>query len=323
MSHVDITIAICTYNGAERIPDVLDALNLQQETEHLTWEVLVIDNASQDHTHEVVQQYADQDNGKYLLRYVFESQKGLAFARNRAVLEARGNLVAFLDDDNIPAANWILKATEFAQKSPKVGAFGGKIKGQFEAPPPKDFNKIAVFLAILDRGEVAHCYTPQRGVLPPGAGLVVRRQTWLDNNPQKALLTGRTQTSLMAGEDLEVLAHIQKVGWEIWYTPEMVIHHKIPQSRLEEEYLLKLVWGIGICRHHIRVARYHRWQAVYLTPLHIINDIYKLLDLGFTFERASEKNLAKRVEFTYRLATLLSPLVFVKTVFDQRFYSSS
>ncbi|NEQ43689.1 MAG: glycosyltransferase family 2 protein [Leptolyngbya sp. SIOISBB] len=171
MGHVDITVAICTYNGAVRIPDVLDALNLQQATEHLVWEVLVIDNASQDNTHEVVQQYANQDNGKYLLRYAFEPQKGLAFARNRAVLEACGNLVAFLDDDNIPASNWILKATEFAQKSPKAGAFGGKVKGQFETPPPKDFNKIAVFLAILDRGEVAHCYTPHRGVFATRCGL--------------------------------------------------------------------------------------------------------------------------------------------------------
>ncbi|NEQ43688.1 MAG: hypothetical protein F6K00_09080 [Leptolyngbya sp. SIOISBB] len=103
----------------------------------------------------------------------------------------------------------------------------------------------------------------------------------------------------------------------------MVIHHKIPQSRLEEEYLLKLVWGIGICRHHIRIARYHRWQAAYLTPLHIINDAYKLIELILSFNNSIEERFLKKIEFNYRLATLLSPLVFVKTVFKKKIYPFS
>ncbi|MGF1460984.1 MAG: hormogonium polysaccharide biosynthesis glycosyltransferase HpsE [Leptolyngbyaceae cyanobacterium] len=307
MSHVDITVAICTYNGANRVRDVLDALCEQSLSDTVIWEVLVIDNASQDNIRQVIYRYKNQPHCNYPLRYTFEAQQGLAFARLHAVAAAKGVLVAFLDDDNIPTQSWVNSVVTFAQSHPQVGAFGGKIKGQYEVPPPEGFERIAGFLAIIDRGELAHCYTPQNRMLPPGAGLVVRRAVWLEHVPKTPTLTGRSQTSLLAGEDLEVLAHIQKAGWEIWYNPEMVIYHKIPKSRLEEPYLLKLAWGIGLCRHHIRIARYRQWQAIALTPLHIVHDGIKVLKLVLHSRHSNATMLSRKFELNYQLATFYSP----------------
>ncbi|MDJ0553642.1 MAG: hypothetical protein QNJ68_04210 [Microcoleaceae cyanobacterium MO_207.B10] len=58
---------------------------------------------------------------------------------------------------------------------------------------------------------------------------------------------------MLASEDLEALSYIQCGGWEIWHNPDMVITHKIPPYRLEKEYLLSLVRGVGLSRHHIRI----------------------------------------------------------------------
>ena len=56
MANIDITVAICTYNGESRVPEVLNALNAQTDIDSISWDVLIIDNASQDNTGEIVQQ---------------------------------------------------------------------------------------------------------------------------------------------------------------------------------------------------------------------------------------------------------------------------
>ncbi|NJO50536.1 MAG: glycosyltransferase family 2 protein [Leptolyngbyaceae cyanobacterium RM2_2_4] len=108
---VDFTVAIPTYNGAQRLPDVLEALKLQTGTESFIWEVLVVDNNSQDTTAEVVKAY--QQNSLYLIRYCLETTQGAGFARKRAIHEAKSKLIGFLDDDNIPAESWIAAAYAF------------------------------------------------------------------------------------------------------------------------------------------------------------------------------------------------------------------
>jgi glycosyltransferase involved in cell wall biosynthesis len=302
---LDFTLAICTYNGANRLPAVLGSVQQQIDADQIQWEVVVVDNNSCDRTPEVVKAYQSCWSLVTPLRYVTEPQQGLAFARNRAVAEAYGAWVAFLDDDTVPQPNWVAAAHQFAQQRPHIGAYGGQIHADFEVEPAAGIEKIAVFLAIVERGNQPYCYQPAKRMLPPGAGLVVRRQIWLDHAPSQPHLTGRTLTSMMAGEDLEVLAHIQKAGWEIWYNPIMELYHKIPQQRLELAYLQGLAWGIGLCRHHIRMVRTPKWQVNLLTPLYVINDLIRLLTHLLTSQ--SEPLVFRSVELRYRLATLLSP----------------
>ena len=85
---INFTVAIPTYNGEQRLPDVLDHLLLQVNTENISWEVIVIDNNSTDKTKKVVEEYQKNWPSNYQLRYCFEPQKGLCFARQRAVEEA-------------------------------------------------------------------------------------------------------------------------------------------------------------------------------------------------------------------------------------------
>ncbi len=101
---VDLTVAICTFNGEKRLPAVLDRLLGQTDTAGMTWEVLVVDNNSQDGTAQVVADYAARWRTDSRLRYVFEPTQGTAYARNRAIAEAHSHdLVAFADDDYLLA----------------------------------------------------------------------------------------------------------------------------------------------------------------------------------------------------------------------------
>lgn len=282
---VRFTVAIPTYNGENRLPQLLERLLLcgthtsvqQPNFPPFTWEVIIVDNNSTDRTKQVVLDYQAKWLADCQLRYYFESKLGAAFARQKAVEEAKAQLIGFLDDDNLPASDWIAQAITFAQAHPEAGAFGSQIHGKFAIEPPFDIKKLACFLAIIERGNQAFCYQPSRRILPPAAGLVVRRQAWLDSVPPRLVLNYKGREAGLASEDLEAVLHIQQAGWEIWYNPEMQVDHYIPPERLQKDYLLSVVRCVGLSRHHLRMMRLKPWQRILAFPLYFFNDLRQLV----------------------------------------------
>lgn len=317
---VDLTIAIPTYNGAKRLPEVLEQLKLSEHASvhNFTWEVIVIDNNSTDDTAAVIQTYQNNWSEQSPLRYYFEPQQGAAFARRRAFAEANGKLVGFLDDDNIPAANWLEAAYHFAETHPKAGAYGSQIQGVFEVAPPDNFQRIAPFLAITQKGLNPLLYQPQKKVLPPSAGLVVRKQAWLESVPAQLILTGRTTTSMVTSEDLEMLAHIQANDWEIWYNPAMQIEHKIPSWRLKREYLIPFFQGIGLSRHVTRMLSVKPWQRPAATLAYLTNDLRKITVHLLKYGINVQSDLIAACEMQLYVSSLISPFYLWKKGYYNR-----
>lgn len=307
-----LTVAIPTYNGEKRLPDVLEKLRSQTGTEAIAWEVLVVDNNSSDNTPAVVQQFQQNWPEKIPLRYVFEHKQGLSFARQKAVTEARGELVGFLDDDNFPTPNWVAAAYQFAQEHPQAGAYGGKIIGKFESDLPKNFDRIACFLAIIEKGDQPLLYSIKQRMLPPGAGLIIRTSAWLENVPETLVLRGRTTKQMLASEDVEALRHIQKSGWEIWYNPAMIIYHCIPSHRTERPYLTKLCFGVGLSSYPIRMLKYPPWQYPFWIIVYGINDTRKILLHLWQHKNAIRTETVTASEMQFLLGRLLSSWYFIK-----------
>jgi glycosyltransferase involved in cell wall biosynthesis len=272
---INFTVAIPTYNGEQRLPDVLELLRSQVISTAIAWEVIVVDNNSSDNTAQVVQAF--QPNFPVPLRYCFEAQQGLAHARHCAIEAAQSDLVGFLDDDNLPEANWVEAAFQFAQAHPRAAAIGSRINADLAVAPPDHFEHISAFLALTQRGSKPLLYSPQRRLLPPGAGLVVRKSVWLRVVPKHLVLCGRVNGNMLAGEDLEALSYIQQSGWDVWYNPEMVIRHKIPATRLTEAYLIPFFRGIGLSRFVTRTAGFSWKKQLFLFLAYLLNDLKKLL----------------------------------------------
>lgn len=312
---VDLTVAIPTYNGAKRLPEVLqqlqiscnDALRAPVHAASFSWEVIVVDNNSTDDTAKVVQSYQANWSKEHPLRYCFEPRQGAAFARKRAFEEARGTLVGFLDDDNIPSPDWVAAAYTFAQEHPAAGAYGSRIQGVFEVTPPENFHRLTPFLAITDRGSKPLRYEPQKKVLPPSAGLVVRKQAWLESVPKELILTGRTPSSMVTSEDLEMLSYIQFHGWEIWYNPLMQIDHKIPQWRLKREYLIPFFRGIGLSRYVTRMLSVKPWQRPIATVAYLANDLRKIAFHLLKHGVNVQSDLIAACEMELFVSSLVSP----------------
>lgn len=307
MTH--FSVVVCTYNGEQRLPALLGRLRSQLIPQGLTWEILIVDNNSHDQTRQCVRDYQQQWPSDSSLRYVFEPRQGLAYARRCAIQAVTSDLVGFLDDDTLPAKDWVAQAHGFAQRHPQVGAYGSAIDGAYEKTPPLGFERIASCLAVVQRGDTPFEYDVRKGLLPAGAGMVIRRHAWLACVPHEPALSGVCGTSLSAkGEDMETLSHIRRGGWPIWHNPPMRLTHVIPAQRLRPSYLLSLFQSIGNSRYPLRRLRYRPWQQPGMLLLHGLNDLRKLLLHIVKTQQLYPQDIVTACERTLLVHSLISPM---------------
>lgn len=309
---VDFTVAIPTYNGAERLPRVLDKLRSQTNIEHLSWEILIVDNNSTDDTPEVIRDTQTDWLGDVPLRYCLEPEQGAAFARQRAIREARGELVGFLDDDNLPAPDWVAQAHSFAQTYPRGGAFSGQIHGDYEVPPPENFEKIQAYLAIREHGPTPQQFEPAKLRLPPAASLVVRKQAWLESVPPRPTLTGKLPGILVQGDDYEPLLYLHKAGWEIWYNPELHTYHQIPSWRFEREYLLAIARGCGLATCQLCWINATNWQKPIIFARTLLGNLRRVIFQWIKYRRQLKTDLIAAFELAFFVGSLISPFFALK-----------
>ncbi|MBD1860895.1 MULTISPECIES: hormogonium polysaccharide biosynthesis glycosyltransferase HpsE [Trichocoleus] len=309
---MDVTIAIPTYNGADRLPLILERLRSQTAAESIRWEIIIVDNNSTDGTAAVVQQYQANWSHPYPLKYCFEPEQGAAFARQRAIREAQGELVGFLDDDNLPTAEWLAAAYEFAQTHPQAGAYGGQIYGDYEVEPPANFEKIQAFLAIRQRGPNPNLYEPERISLPPAASLVVRRQAWLEHVPQRPALSGKVRGCMVQGDDYEPLLYLHKAGWEIWYNPAMQTYHQIPHWRLERPYLTELARGCGLATCELRLIYTADAQKPWIMARTFLGNSRRAVMHVLKYRQRVKTDLIAACELEFFLGSLMSPFYYLR-----------
>ncbi|MDP5017015.1 glycosyltransferase [Anabaena sp. UHCC 0187] len=306
-SCLDLTIAIPTYNGEHRLPELLERLRNQINTEHFSWAIVVVDNNSTDNTAKVVKSYQDNWQCPYPLYYCFEPQQGAAYARKKAIVEAKSELIGFLDDDNYPNSTWVSAAYNFSQQHPQAGAYGSQIHPNWEVEPTENFYRIAPFLAITERGNLPLLYQAQKKILPPSAGLVIRRPAYLESVPSQTILTGRVSGNMITGEDIEMVSYIQKAGWEIWYNPDMELYHQIPKVRLTREYLIPFFQGIGISRYVTRMVNIKPIHKPFWLLAYLANDLRKILLHLLKYRNKIKTDLVAACEMQLYISSLFSP----------------
>ncbi|MEO0827354.1 MAG: hormogonium polysaccharide biosynthesis glycosyltransferase HpsE [Cyanobacteria bacterium J06639_16] len=304
---LDFTVAIATYNGQYRLPEVLECLRWQINRNKIAWEVIVVDNNSTDDTAQVVRDFQAKWPRPGGLRYASEKRQGAGYARHHAVRIARSPLIGFLDDDNLPSMTWVYAAYKFGLDHPKAGVYGSRIRGDFEINPPQHFERISAFLALTERGNKPRIYDPAQKILPPSAGLVVRRQAWLENVPEDQVLIGRAGQSMLGGEDLEAVLHVQRAGWEVWYNAAMRLYHKIPARRLKRDYLISLFRGAGLSRHQTRMLSVSAWQRPMMMVAYMANDIRKIGRHLIRHRHKAFTDVVAACEITLYFYSLISP----------------
>src|SRR5690349_1336953 len=131
-----ITVAICTFNRAESLRRTLDSLVKMHVPGTLTWEVLVVNNNSNDHTEAVMASYCD----RLPIRWEFEAQPDHCNARNRAIDTETGDYFVWTDDDVLVSQDWLSAYFGAFSSWPTAAVFGGPIIPRFDPPAPKWLN---------------------------------------------------------------------------------------------------------------------------------------------------------------------------------------
>ena len=241
----NVSVVICCYNSAKRLPSTLDHLKLQDVPSDLLWEVIVVDNASTDDTAKVALSIWP-DEFPAPLRIVREPKLGLSHARKRGISEAQYEIVSFLDDDNWAGPSWIREVSRIMTTHPEVGACGGRTEAVTEINPPFWFSDYLVNYGIGQQSEEAGDITWSRGWLW-GAGLSLRKKAWCEliENGFQPILSGRCGNKISSGEDVEICYAFRLSGWHLYYSDELFLRHFIPAERLTIDYLSNLKFGFG------------------------------------------------------------------------------
>jgi GT2 family glycosyltransferase len=240
----DLDVAICTYNNAASLARTLEALG-RQCSSPCGWTVLVVDNNSTDGTRETVERHARAARIPGL-RLVAERRQGLMHARRRAVLETQAPVIAFVDDDCVLDQNWVAAAVSAMRARPRAGAVGGQVRLIWELEPEAWLLKHAESFAEQIRGPIP-LQLPDSGLTYlVGAGLVIRREALLASGwMERGELVDRRGGRLGAGGDTELVLHIRKAGYELWYEPALVLSHHIPARRMSLRHVCGLNRGFG------------------------------------------------------------------------------
>lgn len=242
-----LSVIIPTHNPeAGRLARTLDGLNAQTLPAG-QWELILVDNAST----RPVEPAATAN-----LRVVREPQLGLTAARRRGFVEARGEFAVLVDDDNVLAPDYLVRALELFAEHPRVGCLGGKSLPEFATTPPAWVAEFHGLLALRDLGDASLISTGLRPLgasrneypafAPIGAGMAIRRaawQAWL-NSPTATALSDRRGGELTSSGDNDIVLCAMRAGWEAGYFPTLSLTHLIPAGRLAPDYLARLNRGI-------------------------------------------------------------------------------
>jgi glycosyltransferase involved in cell wall biosynthesis len=286
---MNLTVVLCTCNRSSSLSKALDSVAAQLLPDSVSWEVIVVDNNSTDETRRVVEGYCRRDPVRF--RYIFEPLQGLSRARNAGIGAARGEIIAFIDDDVIAEPTW-LKALTASLHDGKWAGAGGRIV------PPRDFvspawltvggemDLLGVLLPLFDLGN-------QAGAMkrPPYGANMAFRKDMFDKYGMFRTELGRCGDKMLMGEDIEFGNRLMSAGECLYYEPSSVVEHPVPLERLSKKWFRAWWFGFGCTRILEREAR-PRILGVSRELLTLMNQALRFLPVrtirwAFTFNLRS------------------------------------
>jgi glycosyltransferase involved in cell wall biosynthesis len=221
------SVIICSRNRVCSLLGTLDSLLGMDVPHDVDWEVIVVDNASSDNTAEKVRDFSSRI--EIPVTVVEESQAGKAYALNRGLAEARGEILLFTDDDALVDPRW-LRATLEGFAASGAECVGGPVHPHWLGPRPSWLtDNLLNVLAVLDLGSESR--ELPSGMLY-GVNYAFRREVFVH--------VGGFNTKLCArgagNEDRDMIDRLRASGGRIYYDPRIVVQHKIFPERLTRAY---------------------------------------------------------------------------------------
>ena len=213
----DVSVVVVTYNRAKDVNDAVNSL-LNQSAKPL--EIIVIDDGS------ILPVKLDFRSDR--LRLIrFDQEMGISNARNFGIKTAKGDYIAFMDDDAIADYHWLKRITKGFETAQIVG---GQVKPLYLVPPPdwwtqKDFGVCAGVGNISSEG-IYGCNMAIKKDVFQAVGLF---------NPN----LGRKKGKLLSCEENDFFDRSKRKGFIFKFVREAMVNHKVPAKRMTFRYILR------------------------------------------------------------------------------------
>lgn len=260
---LDLSLIIATYNRAEQLMVTLESVATQRHPAQ-RWECIVVDNNSKDDTRERVEAFAAA-HPDLQLRYIFESNQGLSYARNRGIEEAKGEIIAFVDDDERIVEEFVSAYVELFASHPDAMSAGGKIIAEYPTGRPRWMSKYTEqpIANPMDFGKSVKPFP--KGRIPGGGNMAMRRSVF-DKIGRFDTSLGRTGKQLIGGEESDLFERIEAAGMACYYVPRAVMYHIIPESKLTIDYFRRLAFNTGLSQRR-RAELHNRTTSLYVREI--------------------------------------------------------
>lgn len=224
----DVSVVISSFNRCDQLRVAVRALLDQQIPDDLVYEVIVVDNNSTDATPGVLEELTRTDRtGR--LRTLHEPRQGVSYGRNAGIAAAAAPIIAFSDDDNVAAPNWIATLRDAFHQQPHVAAIGGRVLPMWPDSVPEWVDRRHWSpLALLDLGigpVTTNAAYPQCMLT---ANLTVRRHVLEE--------IGGFSPDFPRCQDHELMLRLWRAGYDVVYLPALVVYASVPPERLTRGY---------------------------------------------------------------------------------------
>ncbi len=242
---MELTVCVCTHDRPRYLSDCLDGLRRQSAAQD-RFALLIIDSASPEPARSEIIALTKQYPGARLIRV---DEPGVSIARNVGAATAGTEYVAYIDDDAIPAEDWVAAIlgvlADRDSRSAPLAVLGGRILPKWEARLPEWWppSLLGVLSIIRHEGQGEF----RTAALPPGlepyaCNMVVHVPSLLDAGGFGRGI-GRIGTALLSDEDVQLAWRLQDAGLSARYDSGILVSHQIQARRLSPSWLLsRLYW---------------------------------------------------------------------------------
>lgn len=246
-----LTVIICTYNRAKYIGPLLESI-AANDLSKAEYEILLVDNNCTDNTREICDTFAS-NHPDVNFCYVVETEQGLSAARNKGIKEAKGDIIVYIDDDALVDTWYLRIIVEYMSVHPEIDAVGGPIVPLYETEEPQWMTLYTkeLLCGYLYFGDKERTFPGDRY---PGGGNAAYRANVFEKVGLFNTDLGRKGDSLMGAEEKDIFDKMSSQRMRFMYLPKMILHHIIPQKKLEKDYFDRLTLQIGKSEHQRTLA---------------------------------------------------------------------
>jgi glycosyltransferase involved in cell wall biosynthesis len=236
----DISVVVCTHERPRDLTRCLDSLvEIGADVD-----VIVVDSASRHPCRALVDGYRGRLPS---VRYRYVSEPGLSRARNAGVAAAAGDIVAFIDDDASPQPGWDERLRSAFAEHPRAGCVGGACLARFAARRPRWLSERLLQLSSITRWGEHPCRPRSSAEWPFGANMAFRAEA-LAATGEFSVALGRVGSSLLSGEDSDMVQRVLASGWEVWLEPRAAVLHTVHPERCCSSFYWRRLWWAGVSR---------------------------------------------------------------------------